>query len=294
MPVQLALFPDVPGARRAMPRVGLSVASLQSGSEGNATLVAGGKTAILVDCGLSPARLRERLAGLGRRVEDLAGALVTHEHADHAGGCALAARRLGLPLYMTEGTAAEASKRILRREKDRARVRILPPSGSLAWKDGAPVEPSREHDLRAQWIPVPHDAEEPVAFVLERAGVRVGFLTDLGHASRAVRELVGTLDAALIEANHDPGLLRDGPYPDSVKRRIASSVGHLSNEQVAKLVRDHAGARLRVLLLGHLSRENNSPELALAAVREALARRGDLDVDVRIASRDGASAVIEL
>jgi phosphoribosyl 1,2-cyclic phosphodiesterase len=276
-PAQLTLFAPERDARL---RAGLEVTSLQSGSTGNATLVRAGKTAILIDCGLSPARLTQRLAPLGLAPADLAAIFVTHEHADHAGGAGVVSRKFGVPLWLTEGTA-RAAGRIL---KGCAKVKHLAREGELALADG----------LRVDWLPVPHDAEQPVAFGVERKGVRFGVLTDLGHATPAVRDWFGRLDAALLETNHDETMLDRGRYPESVKRRIASRMGHLSNAQAARLVRDHASPRLRVLLLAHLSEENNCPDRAEETLRDALARRPDLTPRVEVTRRDDASASIEL
>lgn len=294
MPVQLGLFPGIPRTRQLRQAAGLRVAALQSGSEGNATLVAAGETRLLVDCGISPSRLRERLSQHGLAPEQLSGILVTHEHADHAGGCGVVSRRWGIPLHMTEGTALAARERILRRKVEQEAVRLLPREGRLAFRDGKVVDPGGEHDLQVEWLPVPHDAAQPVAFVLERAGMRFGVFTDLGHASRAVKEVLGTLDGALLELNHEAGMLDAGPYPDSVKRRIASSRGHLSNAQAARLVRGHASPRLRFLLVGHVSAVNNTLDLALTALRGALAHRPDLEVELHTAHPDRSTAVVEL
>lgn len=272
----------------------MCVTALQSGSSGNATLVSAGRTAVLVDCGISPSRLEDRLAPHGRRIQDLAAVLVTHEHSDHAGACGVLARKHGLPLYMTDGTAIQAAAHILRREEERARVKILPRSGVLAFKDGVAVDPGGPFDLKVEWIPVPHDAMEPVAFVVERQGVRVAVLTDLGHANAQVCKLFETLDLALLETNFDPARLRDGPYPRSLKRRIGSSLGHLSNGQAARLVRDHASPRLRGVLLGHLSAENNAPDLAREAMQRALEARGDLEVALHMTYRDRGAPSVEL
>jgi phosphoribosyl 1,2-cyclic phosphodiesterase len=288
--LQLELFSKV--RSRGRTSVGLTFASLQSGSEGNATLVAAGKTTLIVDCGISPSRLEKRLAAHGRTIADLSGVLLTHEHSDHAGGAGALARRFGVPLYMNEATARAASGRILR-DEDRPFRHILPRDGALAFRDGKVVDASGAHDLRVEWIPVPHDAADPVAFVVERQGIRAAVLTDIGHASPAIKALFETLDLVLLESNHDRERLRDGPYPRSLKQRIASRLGHLSNVEAARLVRDHAAPRLRALLLGHLSGTNNAPALAEEAMRHALAKRRDLDLAVHLTYRDRSAPALE-
>src|SRR5579883_610211 len=194
---QLELFAPPRATAR---RVGLRLVSLQSGSEGNATLVTAGRTAILIDCGISPSRLDKRLEAIGRPGTRIDAVLVTHEHSDHAGGCGILARTRGVPIHVTHGTAIEMANRILKRPEERAHVRFLPPSRVLAFKDGAPVDPGLPHDLKVEWVSVPHDGSQPVNFVVEREGVRAGILTDLGHASRDVRAFFETLDVALLES----------------------------------------------------------------------------------------------
>jgi len=289
---QLELF--APLTRSAPRRAGLTFTSLQSGSEGNATLVQAGGTTLLIDCGLSPSRVERRLAAIGRAGARIDAVFVTHEHSDHAGGCGVLARHLGVPIHVTHGTAIKMAARILRRVEEREHVRLLPPSRVLAFKDGALVDPGLAHDVKVEWFPVPHDGAQPVNFVVERAGVRAAVLTDLGHASKEVRAVFETLDVALLEANHDRERLRDGPYPRSLKQRIASSQGHLSNGEAARLVRDHASPRLRLLVLGHLSQVNNDPVLAEQTVRAMLERRRDLDVALHVAPRDRPSVVLEV
>lgn len=293
---QLDLFATGPAVARS--RVGLTFASLQSGSSGNATLVAAGGTTLLVDCGISPARLAERLAGVGRTLGQVSGVLLTHEHSDHSGGCGALARKHGVPLYATEGTALGMASQVLRKKVERDAVRFLGREGpgreGLAFRDGRLVPADQPHDLRVEWVQVPHDAREPVAFAVERKGVRVGVLTDVGHASAEVCRFVGTLDAVLLETNHDRGKLRDGPYPAALKRRISSPLGHLSNAEAARLVRDHASPRLRAVLLGHLSAVNNAPALAEGALRRALDKRADLDVALHPTFRDRAAPAFEL
>jgi len=232
-------------------------AMLGSGSKGNATLIEHAGTRLLVDCGFNLKETEARLLRLGVEPGSLAGILVTHEHSDHLSGVGRLARRHRVPVYMTYGT-----HRAWQDPEVPSLVRFSPHQqfsiGSLA------IEP----------YPVPHDAAEPCQYVIA-AGEgaqrrRVGILSDAGHISAHMRSVLAACDALMLECNHDPELLRVGPYPPSLKLRVASDRGHLSNGQAAALLAGYQTARLQHLVLTHLSETNNRPELALAAVREAL------------------------
>jgi len=258
--------PPLPGP------VGLTVTVLQSGSAGNATLIQAGETALLIDCGLPLRVLGPRLAAQGIEPAQLAAVLVTHEHGDHLGGCAPLARRFGTALYMTEGTA-RGSKRLLKKKGIRECIRILPARGWLAFRqgescDGAPDEV----DLSVDWVPVSHDAQETVAYAVQRRGFRFGVITDLGRSTPPVERMLGTLDAVSLEANHDPGMLKRN-YPPFLARRVSGDEGHLSNQQAAELFARAATPRLRQVLLAHISERTNSPEIAFAELEKVMEGR---------------------
>lgn len=225
-------------------------AMLGSGSKGNATLIEHRGTRILVDCGFQLRDAEARLLRLGVEPGSLAAILVTHEHGDHLGGVGRLARRHRVPVWMTYGT-----HRAWRDPQVPHLIRFSPRQcfeiGGLA------IEP----------YPVPHDAGEPCQYVLAAAGLRVGILSDAGHISAHMRAALAGCDALMLECNHDPQLLRDGPYHDRLKRRVGGDRGHLSNAQTAALLQDYALGRLQHLVLTHLSEINNRPELALAAVQ---------------------------
>jgi len=246
---------------------------LGSGSSGNATLIEAGAARLLVDAGLSARDLAERLESAGVDPASLDAVLLSHEHGDHARGAASFARRWGVPLAATAGTEAALG---IDPEKAVPFQRLLP--GSTHRFGEALVRP----------IPVPHDAAEPVAFVVEAGGRRFGHATDLGHLTRGLVAAFRHCDALLIESNHDPALLRQGPYPWSLKERILSPLGHLSNRDVARYLHTGLGSECRTVVLAHISEKNNHTELVRAEAERALGRRR---VRVELTTRSGCDWV---
>ncbi len=249
-------------------------ASLGSGSEGNALVVeAGGDSTaarrILVDCGFGLAKARQRLARLGLGVEDLDAIFVTHEHGDHLGGAVKLALTADVPLCITRGTVA-------------AGLRELPSRLVLRFIEAE--QPVVLEALRIEPVPVPHDAREPVQFVIDDGVSRLGVLTDLGQSTPHLVRCMTRLDALVLECNHDARMLQEGPYPWSLKRRIAGPWGHLANDAAAALLASLDQSRLRTLVAAHLSRSNNRPELARAALAAAWA--GAHPDDVLVADQD--------
>lgn len=253
----------------------LHYAALASGSGGNAAVVRGGDSCLLVDCGLTIKETVRRLAALDLAPEDLDALLVTHEHGDHLSGVAPLARRYGLPVYMTHGTAG------------RARDRNIPSLNLYHARDQL-----RFGDLHVQPFTVPHDAAEPCQLIASHGGRRFGLLTDLGHISDHVREVIADCDALVLECNHDAQMLRDGPYPPALQRRVGGDWGHLENRQAAGLLAGLDTPRLQHLLLAHLSARNNRPQLALQAVHEAVA--AEVGERVAVLDQHSPSAWFEL
>lgn len=231
-------------------------ALLGSGSQGNATLIEAGGTRLLVDCGFNLRDTEARLAGLGIEAAQLDAVLVTHEHTDHLSGVARLARRHHLPVYLTHGTHAAWND-----PKVPAALHFSPHTG---FPIGA---------IQVQPYPVPHDAREPCQYVLSHRGLRLGILSDAGHITAHMRAVLDGCDALLLECNHDPHMLANGPYHRALKARVGGHRGHLANAQSAELLRQLDLSRLQQLVLTHLSETNNSPELALSAVYEALQDR---------------------
>jgi len=238
--------------------VSLSVASLGSGSRGNAFLVESADATLLVDAGFSGRQLLRRLDILGVDPESIDVVVVTHEHRDHTAGMGVGARRWGWTLAMTAGTRSRCGALLSGDE----RVRGLDGGGRAVRVGGLAVEP----------VSTCHDAAQPVAVVVhdERSGLTVGIATDLGRATQPVRSALRGCSFLVLEANHDERLLRDGPYPWGVKQRIGGSRGHLSNRLAAELARELSHPGLAGILLAHMSAECNDPSLAADRIAEGL------------------------
>ena len=230
-------------------------ASLGSGSRGNALVVDAGDTKLLIDCGFSARAALTRLARLAILPEELSGILVTHEHSDHIAGISRFSARFGIPVYMTHGTHAVA----LQGEDVPAEYRPIDAHAKFS-VDGVEVTP----------FPVPHDAREPVQFVVSDGHCRLGVLTDCGTITPHVAATLSGCQALVLECNHDPGLLAASDYPALLKRRIAGDFGHLCNAQAASLLRQIDTAALRHVVAAHLSEHNNRPALARKALAQAL------------------------
>ena len=229
---------------------------LGSGSRGNAVLVQSGESRVIIDCGFGPRILKLRLQSIGIEPESIDACVITHEHSDHIRGAARAARRWSWPLLCTEGTYANSRLAVLETSAGKFRA------GATLEVGGMTIETFR----------TPHDATEPIGVVVtsQASGARAAICTDIGHASRSVRRMVQDVDMLIIESNHDDVMLANGSYPISVQRRIASSVGHLSNRECGLLVRDSISARLKQVVLAHLSENNNTPRAAYDSMRAAI------------------------
>lgn len=235
-------------------RISLSFASLGSGSRGNATVVRKNGTCLLVDCGFSMTQVQKRLGGLGLSPEDLTAILVTHEHGDHIRGVAPLARKSGIPVWMTPGTAASYPE-----SRDIPRLNML--------NCHRPLEIG---DIQVQPYPVPHDAREPCQFVFTDGARRLGLLTDTGSPTHHIHSQLDGCDALMIESNHDEVMLANSAYPESVKARIGGQYGHLSNRQAAALLGQVDCSRLQHLVAAHLSERNNTVSCARHALSNAL------------------------
>jgi phosphoribosyl 1,2-cyclic phosphodiesterase len=245
---------------------------LGSGSSGNTTLVECDGTRIIIDAGLGPRELAERLISVGVDPTSIAAIVLSHEHGDHSRGAPSFSRKWGVRIAATRGTHSAAGL---------GAVEIAgfdPLEPGVTWNVGS---------LAIRPVRIPHDASQPIAFVVSGSGRRFGHATDLGHVDRTLVEAFQFCDAVLIESNYDPTLLANGPYPWSLKERIFGSHGHLSNADTARYLATGLGDACRHVVLAHLSEKNNHEELALRAADHALQRRGRGEVAVAVTGRDG-------
>ena len=247
--------------------------SLISGSSGNATLISDGKTHILTDCGMSGARLRDALKRVGIAPESLAALLITHEHADHVRGAGVIARRYGLPVYSTQKTLAAMDCGPI--NEDLLHV----------------IKPDTDFEIGGIGIrsfSIPHDAADPVGYCYFADNEKYSLATDIGHMNDYIFEHISGSRAVLLESNHNVELLQMGSYPYPLKRRILSNIGHLANEDAAKCAVELLKSGTERIALGHLSQENNRPEIALLETHNALtdagAKVGD-DIALTVAQR---------
>lgn len=238
----------------------LRFASLGSGSKGNGTLVEDQSACVLIDCGFSVRETEKRLQRLGRNPADLSAILVTHEHGDHIRGVAALARKYGIPVKLTHGTLVAGN---LATERNNIELVIPHQRFSVGTLSIMPVS-------------VPHDAREPVQYVVSSSTLKVGVLTDLGSITANVVEHYQHCDGLLVEANHDTGMLQAGPYPYSLKRRVGSDWGHLNNLQTAGLLSRLESRKIQTLVLGHISLQNNQQSLVEQAVSPILAQVGNV------------------
>jgi phosphoribosyl 1,2-cyclic phosphodiesterase len=315
---------------------------LASGSKGNSTVISSSRTRVLVDAGLSCRELLKRMSIAGEDPTRLDAILVTHEHQDHIAGLSVLARRLNIPVFLTEPTHRAWVRMLtprttmtyakwldhVQREKEAraASVAASAPNSDLAAQlaeesqiiaviaaeaaanrsddsnaaPELPIDPDEEDlcatpttkkaaptdlpaveyfnsgtrfsigDIDITPFTVPHDAADPCGFVFESEGVRMALATDLGYMPPNVKSALKRIDVLLLESNHDLEMLRDGPYPWSVKQRVLSRVGHLSNDATAEFLQKDYDGGATWIVLGHLSESNNAPELARLAAEQAL------------------------
>lgn len=265
-----------------IPVVGVTVTILGSGSAGNCTLIETDTTAVLVDVGLSGRQITDRLHQLGRQLTELDAIVLTHEHGDHTRGLPVLCKQHRLPVYANRLTAE-------------AVINELEQPPPITWRLFTNGTPFCIGDLQIEPFTVPHDACDPVNFCVRYESHAIGILTDLGHVTRLVTERVRTANLLILEANHDVRLLQNDPArPWAIKQRILSRHGHLSNEAAATLAGEIAGDHLECVVLAHLSRDCNRPELATRAVGDQLHRRGFRHVRLTVATQDTPTAPITL
>jgi phosphoribosyl 1,2-cyclic phosphodiesterase len=256
---------------------------LGSGSKGNSTVIASSRTRILLDAGLSCRETCRRMRDAGEDPESLHAILISHEHSDHVAGLPVMTRKLSATVYMSSMTN-DAWGRAADGDANLSRLELFSPGRSFQIGDIA-VTP----------FTIPHDAADPVAFSFCVEGVKVSVVTDLGYMPASVREHIRGSDVLVIESNHDLEMLRVGPYPWSVKQRVMSRVGHLSNAALAEFFSTDYDGNAAYVVLAHLSEQNNHPEIARLAAETALVpRRNLLQNQLRLASQWQALETIAL
>ncbi|MCP3689693.1 MAG: MBL fold metallo-hydrolase [Gammaproteobacteria bacterium] len=238
----------------------MQIASLGSGSKGNATLVRHGSTTLLVDCGFSLKQFERRLQRLDFLPEHIDAILVTHEHSDHSGGVTRLSLAFNIPVWATRGTARSAFDH------------------SFSFNNIRGGHSIAIGDISVLPVTVPHDAREPVQYIFEGCsdGKKLGLLTDTGHITSHIASTYDGLHGLLLEFNYDEDMLNRGPYPFSIKQRVAGDLGHLSNEQSASLLRQTNTSQLNCLIAGHISENNNSANL----VAQQLSQLTDIPVPI--------------
>lgn len=225
----------------------LRVASLGSGSKGNATLVSNGETTLLIDCGFSLKKIESKAIDFGFDLTNLTAILVTHEHSDHISGVTKLASRYQIPVYITLGSAQKLSEGF-----DDSLLNHIYGGQSVSIGN-----------MSVKAVTVPHDSSEPVQFIFTclESAKSLGVLTDIGHISSHVVKAYSNLDALLLEFNYDCTMLENGPYPYSLKQRVSSDYGHLSNDQSMSLLKSIDSDNMKTLIIGHISEKNNHPDL---------------------------------
>lgn len=234
---------------------------LASGSTGNAIYVATEEHSLLIDAGLSGKKMQELFTGIGRKIEDLSGILVTHEHSDHIKGLGVLARKYKLPIYANEKTWKAMD----------GLVGVIPTEQKFNFE----IEQVKTFGgLDVQSFGVSHDAAEPMFYSFHDGDKKVVVITDTGYVSDRMKGIISDADAYVFESNHDVQMLQMGHYPWSIKRRILSDVGHVSNEDAALAMADVMGDKTKRIYLAHLSKDNNMKDLARMSVQQTLATKG--------------------
>jgi len=257
---------------------------LVSGSSGNSVFVKTEGTRILIDAGVSGKKIEECMKFIGEDCAEIDAIFITHEHIDHTKAAGILSRRFDIPIYATEGTwyAMECTV------------------GSISRKNRKILyqnEKTQLNDMVIKPFSIPHDAEEPVGYNIFSDGMKMTIATDIGHIDNIVKDAVADSRILLLEANHDEEMLKRGPYPYSLKQRILGLYGHMANECAGNLIREVFSDKMKHIYLGHLSAENNTPELAFRTVMDILFNSRinvGKDLNVEMAMRDMPSNITEI
>lgn len=264
----------------------MELCTLASGSKGNSSLICSEKTSVLVDIGISTKNLCNSLCQLGKKAEDLDGIFITHEHRDHILGLKTFLKKFKIPVFGTAETLEEIFEILSLKEEDMSLFHII-------------GNEERFHfgDLEVKAFSIPHDAANPIGFSFQKDEKKVSVCTDIGRITDCIKENLKASHALVLEANHDEHILQAGRYPYSLKKRILSDFGHLSNENSGKLLSEIWHQDLKQVFLGHLSKENNLPELALLSVKcELLEKHKEFEkfTNISIAMQEEVSTLIRV
>lgn len=249
-------------------------ASLGSGSKGNSTVVESDTACVMVDCGFGLRNACTRLERIGKSPEDLTAIIVTHEHSDHWKGIGALSAKYNIPVYLSAGSLK--AKEIQ--------------SGEALFNCIDSHKDFYVGDICIKPVPVPHDAREPIQYILSNGKVQLGILTDLGHFTPHVVSSYSKCDALLLECNYDDDMLLDGPYPRFLKERVSGMFGHLSNRQAADLLLALDLSRLKTLMIGHISAKNNDVSLIKAAIEPLCGE----DIVLSFADQESGSPWMEI
>lgn len=274
---------------------------LGSGSAGNCAYLETANSRILIDAGFSPRQIRQRLASIGRAPENLSAILITHEHSDHICGLFGLAEKLKIPIYCnreTQEATAWAFKEKWNGKRDPLFDGIEKTVGDflarLEWRLFQTGDSFEVNDVSVETFPIPHDAQDPVGYMLRTTAGNVGFVTDLGHMTKLVLERIRHANVLVLESNHDIRMLQESRRSWALKQRILGRHGHLSNEAAAETATQVMSGALKHLYLAHLSRECNRPEIAMRVMAERLNGIGAAHVQFQAAAQDQPCSTLEL
>ncbi|MBI3650676.1 MAG: MBL fold metallo-hydrolase [Acidobacteria bacterium] len=263
----------------------MRVIILGSGSSGNALYIEAGDTSALVDAGLSAKETARRLSEVGVDATRINAVVVTHEHADHIKGVRVFSKTAKAPVFISQETRGEC--------------RWQGGEQGIRWGETiSSSAPFQVGSLDFHPFSIPHDGIDTFAYTVEAAGIKIGIVTDLGYITQLVAERLRGCNLIIIESNHDKEMLKIGPYPWALKQRIASNTGHLSNDETARWLREDFDGKAEYIVLAHLSKQCNHPEVARLSALEALDKRGSLfyqqaERRVKVAAQDHASEWFE-
>jgi phosphoribosyl 1,2-cyclic phosphodiesterase len=274
---------------------------LGSGSSGNCAYLETENSRVLIDAGFSPRQIRQRLATIGRTPENLSGIFITHEHADHISGLFGLAEKFRIPIYCnreTQEAVAWALKERWNGKRDPLFDGMEKSAedfiAKLEWRLFQTGDSFELNDLLVETFPIPHDAQDPVGFLLRTPTTNIGFVTDLGHMTKLVAERVRAANVLVLESNHDIKMLQDSRRSWALKQRILGRHGHLSNVAAAEAAAQIMSDGLKHLYLAHLSRECNKPEIAEHVMAEQLHHIGARHVQLKLTAQHTPCATLEI